>query len=99
MYYFDYSATTKTDKKVLDRFNEVSQEYFGNANSSYEFARKCKKVIDDTSCIIADYFNIMPNEIIYTSGASEANNLAITKQVVEVKTELENIREQIQNIE
>ena len=77
MYYFDYSATTKTDKKVLDRFNEVSQEYFGNANSSYEFARKCKKVIDDTSCIIADYFNILPNEIIYTSGASEANNLAI----------------------
>ena len=74
MYYFDYSATTKTDKEVLDRFNEVSQKYFGNANSSYEFARKCKKVIDDTSCIIADYFGIMPNEIIYTSGASEANN-------------------------
>lgn len=77
MYYFDYSATTKTDKKVLEKFNEVSQEYFGNANSSYEFARKCKKVIDDTSCIIADYFGVLPNEIIYTSGASEANNLAI----------------------
>ena len=77
MYYFDYSATTKTDKKVLERFTEVSQEYFGNANSSYEFARKCKKVIDDTSCIIADYFGVLPNEIIYTSGASEANNLAI----------------------
>ena len=77
MYYFDYSATTKTDKRVLDRFNEVSDKYFGNANSSYDFAKECKKVIDDSSCIIADYFNILPNEIIYTSGASEANNLAI----------------------
>ena len=77
MYYFDYSATTKTDKKVLDKFNEVSQEFFGNANSSYEFAKKCKNVIDNASNIIADYFNVLPNEIIYTSGASEANNLAI----------------------
>ncbi|MCR5787563.1 MAG: cysteine desulfurase [Bacilli bacterium] len=77
MYYFDYSATTKIDKKVLNKFNEVAEDYFGNANSSYEFAKNCKKVIDEASCIIADYFNILPNEIIYTSGASEANNLAI----------------------
>ncbi|MBO4601390.1 MAG: cysteine desulfurase [Bacilli bacterium] len=77
MYYFDYSATTKTDKEVLDRFCEVSQNYFGNANSAYSFAKKCKSVIDQSSEIIADYFNILPNEIIYTSGASEANNLAI----------------------
>ena len=77
MYYFDYSATTKTDPKVLEKFNEVSQNYFGNANSTYEYAKKCKNVIDEASEIIADYFNIMPNEIIYTSGASEANNLAI----------------------
>lgn len=77
MYYFDYSATTKTDKEVLDRFNEVSEKYFGNANSSYKFALDCKKIIDDTSDIISNYFNVLPNEIIYTSGASEANNLAI----------------------
>ena len=77
MYYFDYSATTKTDKEVLNRFNEVSQNYFGNANSSYDFAKKCKNIIDESSEIIAKYFNILPNEIIYTSGASEANNLAI----------------------
>lgn len=77
MYYFDYSATTKTDKEVLNRFNEVSQNYFGNANSSYDFAKKCKNIIDESSEIIANYFNILPNEIIYTSGASEANNLAI----------------------
>ena len=77
MYYFDYCATTKTDKIVLDRFNEVSQNYFGNANSSYKFAKECKNIIDESSNIIANYFNILPNEIIYTSGASEANNLAI----------------------
>lgn len=77
MYYFDYSATTKTDPKVLDKFNEVSQNFFGNANSTYKFAKECKSVIDEASKIISDYFNCMPNEIIYTSGASEANNLAI----------------------
>lgn len=77
MYYFDYSATTKTDEEVLKRFNEVSQKFFGNANSSYKYAKECKNIIDESSNIIADYFNVMPNEIIYTSGASEANNLAI----------------------
>lgn len=77
MYYFDYSATTKTDKRVLDKFNEVSENFFGNANSTYSYAKKCKEVIDNASNIIADYFNILPNEIVYTSGASEANNLAI----------------------
>lgn len=77
MYYFDYSATTKTDKSVLDKFIDVSTNYFGNANSTYEYAKKCKSIIDDATNIICDYFNILPNELIYTSGASEANNLAI----------------------
>ena len=77
MYYFDYSATTKTDEEVLKRFNEVSQDYFANANSSYKIAKDSKKVIDDATEVIANYFNVLPNEIIYTSGASEANNLAV----------------------
>lgn len=77
MYYFDYSATTKTDKKVLDKFCEVSQNYFANPNSTYDYAVESKKLIDEASNVISDYFNIMPSEIIYTSGASESNNLAI----------------------
>lgn len=77
MYYFDYSATTKIDEEVLNEFNNVARNYFGNANSTYNYAKECKKAIDNASKIISDYFNVLPNEIIYTSGASEANNLAI----------------------
>ena len=77
MYYFDYSATTKTDEEVLKRFNEISQNYFANANSSYKIAKESKKIIDDATEVIANYFNVLPNEIIFTSGASESNNLAI----------------------
>ena len=83
MYYFDYSATTKTDKKVLERFNEVSQEYFGNANSSYEFARKCKKVIDDTSCIIADYFNVSL-DYLFGRETDEPSNKIICRIIVKL---------------
>lgn len=77
MYYFDYSATTKIDDEVLNEFNRVAKNYFGNANSSYKFAKDCKNIIDNALKIISDYFNVLPNEVIFTSGASEANNLAI----------------------
>ena len=76
MTYLDYSATTPIDKEVLDTFVKASK-YIGNPNSLHKLGLDAKKLIDASSKQIADLLNIKKEEIIYTSGASEANNLAI----------------------
>ena len=77
MIYLDYSAATPVDKEILDRFVEVSTNYPANPNSKHKLGLAAKKIIDDCTNNIASLLNIKPNEIIYTSGASESNNLAI----------------------
>lgn len=77
MIYLDYSATTFTDKEVLDYFVEINNNFPANPNSNYLLGKSAKEVIGDTTDKISDILNVKPSEIIYTSGASEANNLAI----------------------
>ena len=76
MVYLDYSATTKTDKEVLDSFVKASN-YFGNPNSLHKLGVDAKKIIDASTKQIAYLLNIKETEIIYTSGASESNNTVI----------------------
>ncbi|MDD2409984.1 MAG: cysteine desulfurase family protein [Bacilli bacterium] len=77
MIYLDYAANSPVDKKVLDIFYKYSLEYNANPNSSHDLGKKTKKQIDILTKQIAAYFNVLPEELIYTSGASESNNLAI----------------------
>lgn len=77
MIYLDYAANSPVDKKVLDVFYKYSLEYNANPNSSHDLGKKTRKEIDNLTKKIADYFDVLPGEIIYTSGASESNNLAI----------------------
>lgn len=77
MIYLDYSATTKTSDEVLDTFVKCSKEFIGNPNSLHTLGVKSKNMIDSATKQIANLLNIKENEIIYTSGASESNNLAI----------------------
>ena len=77
MIYLDYSATTPVDATVIDKFIKISTTYIGNPNSLHKLGRDAKQVIDDTTLYIANLLGVLPDEIIYTSGASESNNLAI----------------------
>ena len=77
MIYLDYSATTPPKREVIDVFSKVSQEYFANSNSLHKLGLKSKELEDYATKNIAKYLNIKPKEIIYTSSASEANNLAL----------------------
>jgi len=77
MIYLDYSATTPVDKRVLDTFNKVCLEYPGNSNSLHSLGVKSKELENYATMEISKMLKIKPSEIIYTSGASEANNLAI----------------------
>ena len=77
MIYLDYSATTKTSDEVLDTFVKCSKEYIGNPNSLHTLGVESKNLIDKATEQIANLLNIKKDEIIYTSGSSESNNLAI----------------------
>ena len=77
MVYLDYSATTPVDKRVLESFSKACLEYPGNANSLHKLGTESNKLIDAATNQIANILNVLPGEIIYTSGASESNNLAL----------------------
>jgi len=77
MIYLDYSATTPVDKRVLDTFNKVCLEYPGNSNSLHSLGVKSKMLEDYATEEISKMLGVKSSEIIYTSGASESNNLAI----------------------
>ena len=77
MIYLDYTATTKPEKEVLDTYVEVSEKYFGNTNSLHGFGAECEKLEKEAIKQIATLLGVKEKEIIYTSGATEANNLSI----------------------
>lgn len=77
MVYLDYSATTPVNSEVLETFVEVNKNFIGNSNSLHKLGIKSKKLIDAATNQIASILKVKPSEIIYTSGASEANNTVI----------------------
>lgn len=77
MIYLDYAANTPIEKEVLDTYYQATMKYFANPNASHTLGLQAKEVIDQTTKHIAEQLHVLPEEIIYTSGASEANNLAI----------------------
>ncbi len=77
MIYLDYSATTPVNDEVLNTYVEVTKKYIGNPNSLHKLGVESKKLIDASTSQIAKILGVKTSEVIYTSGASEANNLAI----------------------
>ena len=77
MVYLDYSATTPVDKRVLESFDRTSLEYIGNPNSLHKEGVRSKELMDAATKQVANLLNVKENEVIFTSGASESNNLAI----------------------
>ena len=77
MIYLDYSATTPVNENVLNTYIKVTRDYIGNPNSLHSLGVHAKKLIDASTNQVASILGIKSSEIIYTSGASEANNMAI----------------------
>src|SRR5574344_1959512 len=77
MIYLDYSATTPVNEEVLKTFNKVCLEYVGNPNSLHKLGTKSKELMESSTKQIADLLKVNEDEIIYTSGSSESNNLAL----------------------
>lgn len=77
MVYLDYSATTPVDEAVIDSYAKACREFIGNPNSLHRLGIEAKSIIDASTEQIAKILGVKKEEIIYTSGSSEANNLAI----------------------
>lgn len=77
MIYLDYSATTPVNPEVLDSLVKVSRDYIGNPNSMHNLGVKSRALLKSATRQIADCLNVKMEEIIYTSGATEANNTAL----------------------
>lgn len=77
MIYLDYSATTPVSFEVLDTISKVTKEFVGNPNSLHALGTKSAQLLESATKQIADIFGVNTSEIIYTSGATEANNMAI----------------------
>ncbi|MZQ75596.1 MAG: cysteine desulfurase NifS [Peptoclostridium sp.] len=75
--YMDYAATTPIKKEVVDAMMPYLTEHFGNPSSVHGFGRDVKKAIDESRMTIAKAINAAPEDIFFTGGGSESDNMAI----------------------
>ena len=75
--YLDNSATTPVAPEALDAMAPFHHTEYGNASSLHAFGRAARNAMEDARSSIAELLGVAPREIVFTSGATEANNLAI----------------------
>jgi cysteine desulfurase len=79
--YLDNAATTALRLEVINRMAEVLANTYGNASSTHSFGRSSKVLLEQCRKNIASYFNVSASEIVFTSGGTEADNLALRSAV------------------
>jgi cysteine desulfurase len=75
--YLDYAATTPVDPRVLKAMEPYFSEKFGNTMSLHSFGQEAKTALEESREIVADLMGAKPSEVIFTSSATESNNLAL----------------------
>ncbi|WP_297209054.1 MULTISPECIES: cysteine desulfurase family protein [Thermodesulfovibrio] len=76
MIYLDYNATTPIEPRVKEEMIRILDE-FGNPSSAHKFGRKARQLVEESRYKVAKLLGAQPQEIVFTSGGTESNNLAI----------------------
>jgi cysteine desulfurase len=79
--YFDNAATTAISQEVIQVMTESMQQTFGNPSSTHQYGRKAKALLEQSRKTIAKILNCSANEIIFTAGGTEADNLILRNAV------------------
>ena len=75
--YLDYNASAPIDSRVLERMIEIYRSHYGNADSrTHSFGTEAKEIVAESRKTIADILKIDSNDLIFTSGSTESNNMA-----------------------
>ncbi|MFM7644732.1 MAG: cysteine desulfurase family protein [Sphingomonadales bacterium] len=82
--YLDNAATTPVAPEVVEAMIPVLYEHFGNPSSTHAFGRQAKALIENSRRQIAQHLNCAPSEIIFTSGGTEADNMALHAAVTQL---------------
>lgn len=75
--YFDYTATTAPKKELLDLYQQINNEYWYNTEALYNEGVKSHMLLDKAAKVICDSLKVTNKKVLFTSGATEANNTAI----------------------
>ena len=81
MVYLDHSATTKVDEDVMETYVRANANFWGNASSLHNFGALAEQVLIKSSRQILELLNGNDHQVVFTSGATESNNLAIKGMV------------------
>ncbi|MHC5063786.1 MAG: cysteine desulfurase family protein [Planctomycetota bacterium] len=76
-FYFDHNASTAVDERVLDRFLSVEREFPANPSSLHRAGRQANEVVREASDEIAELFGLSGESVLFVSGGTEANNMAV----------------------
>ncbi|MGQ9669509.1 MAG: cysteine desulfurase family protein [Desulfosoma sp.] len=75
--YLDYNATTPMDPKVVEAMRPCLESVFGNPSSTHAYGRKAKEILEEARTRVAALLGARPEEIVFTSGGTESNNMAL----------------------
>jgi cysteine desulfurase len=82
--YLDNAATTRLDDEVIEAILPYMREHFGNPSSIHSYGRVTRAAIEKSRKSIASLLNAAPAEIFFTSGGTEANNMALTRTIADL---------------
>ena len=107
--YFDCASTVRPFPEVIKTFEKITIEDFANASSNHALGFKCSAILEKARAQVAKYLKVLPEEIIFTSGASEGNNFAIkgvayhnkswAKRIITTKAEHPSVMEVFHELE
>ena len=75
--YLDYNGSAPLDPRVAEVMVPVLTERLGNASSVHSFGRAQAALVEDARCALADFVGGRPGDVVFTAGATEANNLSL----------------------